>query len=107
MTGKFTLTALCLVSTAVFADTPDNSRTIHGRNLAGNCTVCHARDADSAHSIPPLAGKPAATLMASLRAFRAGETSATVMHQIVRGYSDEQLELITTWLATHPERPAE
>jgi cytochrome c553 len=37
--------------------------------------------------------------MQKLAYFRSGDKPATIMHQIVAGYTDEQIDLITTWFA--------
>ena len=37
--------------------------------------------------------------MAQLKAFKAGQRPATVMHQIAKGYSDEQLEALAQYFA--------
>ena len=72
-----------------------------GRNLAATCANCHGtngRTADVA-IIDSLAGTPKSTLQQKLAAFRSGEKYATIMHQIVKGYTDEQLDLIVTYFA--------
>jgi cytochrome c553 len=37
--------------------------------------------------------------MRKLRGFKSGERAATIMHQIARGYTDEQLALIAAYFA--------
>jgi cytochrome c553 len=34
-----------------------------------------------------------------MQAFKAGTRPATVMHQIAKGYSDEQIKAIAAWFA--------
>ena len=46
-----------------------------------------------------LAGQPKDYLLAQLLAFRAGQRPATVMHQISRGYSPEQLAEVAAYFA--------
>lgn len=104
MTGKSTLAALCLLTGTTHAtDSVTDHATLHARNLAANCTPCHSADTPAPNAIPRIAGLPADRVLQRLRAFRSGDAPATVMHQIVRGYSDEQLSLIATHLATSPE----
>lgn len=98
MTGKFTLAALCLLAGTAHAAGP---AALEARNLAANCTPCHSADAPEPTAIPRIAGLPAAQILHRLQAFRSGEAPATVMHQIVRGYSDEELALIANHLAHH------
>jgi cytochrome c553 len=38
-----------------------------------------------------------------MRAFRDGSRPATVMHQIAKGYSDQQIELIADYFARRPK----
>lgn len=49
-----------------------------------------------------LAGQPQELLLRKLREFRTGERQATIMPQIVRGYTDEQLTLIAAYFAAQP-----
>ncbi|WP_407278342.1 cytochrome C [Aromatoleum evansii] len=102
MTGKFTLAALCLLAGTAHAASPAAT---DARNLAANCTPCHSADTPEPNAIPRIAGLPAAKILHRLQAFRNGEAPATVMHQIVRGYSDHELALIANHLAI-PAIPA-
>ena len=53
----------------------------------------------------PLAGMPADRLLATLADFRSGALPATVMHQVVKGYGEDQLKLIATYFASQqPKR---
>lgn len=69
------------------------------RNLAATCANCHGTDGRSAGGMAVLAGEPKDKLLASLKAFRSGEKPATIMHQISKGYTDEQLDLIAGYFA--------
>jgi len=46
-----------------------------------------------------LAGLPQDYILSQLMAFRSGERKATVMHQITKGYSQEQLEALAKYFA--------
>ena len=46
-----------------------------------------------------LAGMPQDYLLNQLMAFRNGQRPATIMHQITRGYSQEQLETVAAYFA--------
>jgi len=83
---------------------PQGVRADDGARLAATCTACHGTDGHTlGDALPPLAGQPIEALLASLRAFKSGERSATVMTQIAKGYSDEQLERIAAFFAGQPE----
>lgn len=74
------------------------------RNLAATCANCHGTNGGSAGGTASLAGMPSADLVASMQAFKAGTRSATIMHQLARGYTDEQIALLAGWFAA--QRPA-
>lgn len=87
--------AASLSSTATFAADPNLAR-----NLAATCANCHGTDG---HAQPGamdiLAGQEKGVLLQKLNGFRDGSRPATIMHQIAKGYTPEQLDLITTYLA--------
>jgi cytochrome c553 len=71
------------------------------RSLAATCASCHGtagRAVDGA-AVPGLAGLPAAYLVEQMKAFKSGARSATVMHQIAKGYSDAQVDQLAAWFA--------
>src|SRR5512138_1397432 len=57
---------------------PQGVRADDGARLAATCTACHGTDGHTlGDALPPLAGQPIEALLASLRAFKSGERSAT------------------------------
>ena len=46
-----------------------------------------------------LAGMPASYFTLQMKAFKTGERPATVMHQIAKGYSDEQIAQLAAYFA--------
>lgn len=75
-----------------------------GRNLAAACAACHGTNGQSPGAMPTLAGKHKEQILAELRSFRDGNRPATVMHQIARGYTEQQYDLIAAYFAA--QRPA-
>ena len=72
-----------------------------GQRLYANCAACHGTTGQPVGTtLPPLAGQPKDTLIATMRAFKTGARPATIMHQIAKGYSDEQIEQIAAYLST-------
>ena len=53
--------------------------------------------------MPGLAGLPASYLTDQMTAFKSGARTATVMHQIARGYSDAQIEQLARYFAAQPK----
>jgi cytochrome subunit of sulfide dehydrogenase len=72
-----------------------------GARLAATCTGCHGTNgATQGNTLPPLAGQPKETLLAALKDFKAGKRPATIMTQLAKGYTDEQLESLAAYFAT-------
>ncbi len=61
--------------------------------LAANCANCHGTDGRSAGGagMPGLAGLSTTYFIEQMKAFREGKRNATIMHQLSKGYSDEQI----------------
>ena len=69
------------------------------RNLAATCANCHGTNGNARGDMKPLAGLPADTIIAMLAAYRSGALPATIMHQIAKGYTDEQIKLVAGYFA--------
>ena len=74
------------------------------RNLAATCANCHGTQGQARGDMKPLAGLPAEKIVAMLADFKSGAQPATVMHQIARGYSDEQIKLVALYFAAQPAK---
>ncbi|HEY3074074.1 MAG TPA: c-type cytochrome [Burkholderiales bacterium] len=74
------------------------------RSLAATCANCHGTDGRSVtQEVAPLAGLPREHIAGQMKAFRDGSRPATVMHQIAKGYSDQQIELVADYFARRPK----
>jgi cytochrome c553 len=69
------------------------------RSMAAACAGCHGTHglAQSGHA--SLAGLPRAELLQKMLDFKTGAKPATLMHQISRGYSDEQLGAMAAYFS--------
>jgi len=77
-----------------------------GRNLAATCSNCHGTNGHARGDlIKPLAGMPADKIVAAFNDFRSGALPATIMQQIARGFSDDQVRAIAAYFATQPASP--
>ena len=71
-----------------------------GARLAGTCAACHGTNgATRGDTLPPLAGQPKQALSAALHDFKSGKRQATIMTQIAKGYTDEQIEQLAAWFS--------
>lgn len=71
-----------------------------GARLAATCTGCHGTNgATQGTTLPSLAGQPKDTLLAALKDFKSAQRPNTIMTQISKGYTDEQLEALAAYFA--------
>jgi cytochrome c553 len=74
------------------------------RSLAATCAACHGTDGRSVtQEVVGLAGLPKDHIVSQMKAFRDGSRPASVMHQIAKGYSDPQIELMADYFARRPK----
>ena len=92
------LAAACLLATAGSALAADPNL---GRNLAATCANCHGTNGNAlkGSGMDALAGMEKAKLLQKLADFKSGDKPASIMHQISKGYTDAQLDLIATYFA--------
>lgn len=74
------------------------------RNLAATCANCHGTNGQARGDMRPLAGLSADRIIAMVADFKSGAQPATIMHQIAKGYTDEQIKLVAGYLAAQPAR---
>ena len=109
MTRIFPAAAAALVlalgpALASAAAQADQTSRLRQRALAATCAQCHGTDgrAVAGEALVRLAGLPKDYIFTQLMAFRSGQRPATIMHQITRGYSQEQLEDVAIYFAAQP-----
>jgi len=69
------------------------------RSLAATCANCHGTNGRSVAGMEPLAGMPKSEMVRKLGEVRAGAKPATVMHQLAKGYTEQQIDLIAGYFA--------
>ncbi|MEI8304223.1 MAG: c-type cytochrome [Burkholderiales bacterium] len=71
------------------------------RYLAANCANCHGTEGRAAAGggMPGLAGLSRNYFIEQMNAFRSGTRQATIMHQLAKGYSDEQISRLADYFA--------
>jgi len=76
------------------------------RALAANCAICHGTDgkAPKGSNVRGLAGRSKAELLQIFASYRDGSRPATIMHQIVKGYGDPELEAMADWFSKQKAR---
>jgi sulfide dehydrogenase cytochrome subunit len=93
-----------VVPVAVGVVAAQGTADVAGRDLAATCASCHGTVGASAGGIDSLAGRPKEELLTPIRAFKSGALVGTVMPQLAKGYTDEQIDVVCAWFAA--QRPA-
>ena len=99
MTAKaFLLLPFALLSGAPVALA--ESSLSHGAALVHACAACHGPDGRSQGAIPAFNTLAKDSIVATLRAFRSGERSGTIMNRIAKGLEDTDIEAIAAYVTT-------
>lgn len=88
---------LAAVSAWSFAVHAQDAKIVRG--MAATCANCHGTDGRSVGTVPGLAGLGKGYIVQQMQEFKAGKRPATIMHQIAKGYSDEQIDQIAAYFA--------
>ena len=87
--------ALCLAAGAAHAQVDQ----LQVRSWAAACASCHGTNGKAQPGNEPLGCQNKDEMMKKLMDFKSGAKPATIMHQLAKGYTDEQLAAITAWFA--------
>jgi cytochrome c553 len=91
-----TLGALLGVAGWVQAQAPDP---LQIRSWAASCANCHGTDGRAQPGMASLAVASKDDMVKKMLDFKAGRRPATIMHQLAKGYSDDQIEAIAAYFA--------
>lgn len=83
-----------LLCTPAAAQSPE-----HVRSWAAACANCHGTNGRAEPGIEGLAGVRQDDLVRKMTDFKTGLRPATLMHQIAKGYSDDQISAIAAYFA--------
>lgn len=89
----FAMTAFCAAFTLPVLAQDSGKEALYTRSLAASCAGCHGTDGKvvQGSTVTSLAGLDRAYFIAQMTAFKSGTRTATVMHQISKGFSDAQI----------------
>jgi sulfide dehydrogenase cytochrome subunit len=69
------------------------------RSMAASCAGCHGTSGIAQQGMESLAGVPKDELLKKMLDFKSGKKPATLMHQLSKGFSDEQLDQLASYFA--------
>lgn len=90
-----------LLGAAAHAAIAQDSAALHMRGLAAACANCHGTEGRTTEgsAIPSLAGMPKSYMIMQMKAFREGTRPATVMHQLSKGLTEQQIDSLANYFA--------
>jgi sulfide dehydrogenase cytochrome subunit len=72
-----------------------------GRTIGSACYGCHGAAGATETSIPPIIiGVPADYIVSSLKEFRDGSRPSTIMGRIAKGYTDEEIAAVASYISS-------
>ncbi|MEY2707336.1 MAG: hypothetical protein RI905_1088 [Pseudomonadota bacterium] len=99
------LAAVSFVSLMVIAGSV-NAQSLQVKQWAASCSACHGTDGYSEGGMASLAGQTKAELIQKMNEYKSGKRVASIMHQLSKGYTDEQIEQISAYFASLPVEKA-
>jgi cytochrome c553 len=69
------------------------------RSWAAGCANCHGTNGQAQPGLASLAGASKDETVQKMKEFKSGTRPATLMHQLAKGYTDEQIEAIAAYFA--------
>ena len=86
-----------LAAAPALAQSPDP---LHVRSWAAGCANCHGTQGQAQEGMVRLAGMPASELSRKMLDFKNNRVpAATIMHQLAKGYTDEQIAALAAYFA--------
>jgi cytochrome subunit of sulfide dehydrogenase len=91
----------CGLVGSLVANAQESKEALYTKSLAATCANCHGTNGKVASGSPVagLAGLPADYIVSQMKAFKSGARPATVMHQLVKGFSDAQIDQMAAYFA--------
>lgn len=97
MNIRYLTTAAALLAASGLANAQVDP--LHVRSWAASCSACHGTDGRAQPGMESLAGANKDDIVKKMLDFKAGRKPATLMHQLAKGYSDEQIEAIAAYFS--------
>jgi cytochrome c553 len=97
-TARYFWVMLVVIGASSYAEATDLT-VQRGAALANACAACHGPEGRSTGAIPSLRDLTPNALHDSLRAYRSGERTGTVMNRLTQGLDDADIDAITAHFA--------
>jgi sulfide dehydrogenase cytochrome subunit len=104
--ARFSISWLCIAVSSLALAKNDlqpagGKEALYARSLAASCANCHGTSGRvvAGSTVPALAGMDKTYFVGQMKAFKDGTRSATLMHQISKGFNDAQIESMANYFA--------
>ena len=89
-----------LTSNAALANEITSEKQLRAASLAATCASCHGTNGKGIEgsAVTGLANLSVEYIKTNMIWFKTGQRPATVMHQLSKGYTDEQIDIIANYL---------
>ena len=88
-----------LLGTGAIASELTPEKKLQAASLAATCANCHGTNGQGVEgSVTGLANLSVEYIKTNMIWFKTGQRPATVMHQLAKGYTDEQIDIIANYL---------
>ena len=88
----------CALASALISSSANAQTVPNGRLLASNCFQCHGTNGKGP-GFDDIAGESTDEIYKKLKEFQSGKEGNGIMAKHAMAYTDEQLRLISAWLA--------
>jgi cytochrome c553 len=103
--SKGIVRASCIAQGLILALCTQVAHPQNARDLAAGCSACHGTNGVSLGGPRSLAGTPKDEIARTLRAFKSGERSGTLMPELAKGYSDSEIDELASWFSMQKPAP--
>lgn len=93
-----------MISTVLVAFSTQADELSRAAMLSYTCAGCHGTNGISPGSIPSIYCKSADTIEKALKEYRDGKRFSTVMGRHVKGYTDDEIQLISGYFGTYCDK---
>ena len=95
----FVIASALALSVLTFSVQAQSASPNQVRSWAAGCANCHGTNGQAQPGMDALAGVAKDDIVKKMQDFKAGRRPATIMHQLAKGYSDEQIDAIAAYYA--------
>ena len=97
------MSTMGVISSAMAQAQPQKTKTaqdLYQRGLAATCANCHGTDGKGVENatMPVISHLNSEQILTQLRAFKSGAREGTIMPQLAKGYTEEQMQSIANFL---------